>query len=229
MGNKVSQRRQGPPDFQGVGIGDQTIDSAAVGPRPPMSTPRKSQKQVAPAPDEMQKIGYSRENSGVTVDDSSMDPPTPQENLSRKNSVTDVGGSRRGSHLSVGHNSSVMSHNTDIEEDSQQGSINSVVEPNKFDFNLTEGQSRRTLMADCEFECSEITPTLFVGGAKVAGSLEILRKVGIRRIVNCSAGVVPDHFKQSDSFEYMSLNMVDGRDDDITWFVCQVLQFISKG
>ena len=230
MGNKVSQRRPGPNDFQGVGIGDQTIDSAAMGPRPPMSTPRKSQKQVAPAPDETQRIGYSRENSGVTADDASMDPPTPQDNLSRKNSVADMGGSRRGSHHSTGHNSSVMSHNTDMEEDSQHNSISSMVaEQNKFDFSLTEGQSRRTLMADFEFECSEITPTLFVGGAKVAGSLEILRKVGIRRIVNCSAGVVPDHFRQSDSFEYMSLNMVDGRDDDITWFVCQVLQFISKG
>ncbi len=224
MGNKVSSRQGGPDDFAGVGLnGEAVIDSSAMGPRPPMSTPRKSQKQVAPAP-------VSRENSGVTVDDSSMDPPTPQENLSRKNSMTDMGGSRRGSHHSAGHNSSVMSHNTDLEAESQQSSISSLVaEQNKFDFNMTEGQSRRTLMADFEFECSEITPTLFVGGAKVAGSLEILRKVGIRRIVNCSAGVVPDHFRQSDSFEYMSLNMVDGRDDDITWFVCQVLQFISKG
>jgi hypothetical protein len=99
----------------------------------------------------------------------------------------------------------------------------------KFDFNQTEGQSRRALMADFEFECSEILPHLYVGGAKVAGSLETLRRVGIRRIVNCSAGVVPNHFMQSDAFKYMSLNMVDGRDDDITWFVCQVLQFVQAG
>lgn len=29
---------------------------------------------------------------------------------------------------------------------------------NNFDFSMTEGQTRRTLMADCEFECSQVSP-----------------------------------------------------------------------
>jgi hypothetical protein len=36
-----------------------------------------------------------------------------------------------------------------------------------FNFNYTEGQSRRHLMATCDPECSQIIDFLFVGGAKV--------------------------------------------------------------
>jgi hypothetical protein len=39
-----------------------------------------------------------------------------------------------------------------------------------FDFHLTEGQSRRGLMADCEVECSPIFEFLYVSGAAVASS-----------------------------------------------------------
>ena len=36
-----------------------------------------------------------------------------------------------------------------------------------FDHRLTEGQSRRNAMADCESECSEVTEYLYLGGHKV--------------------------------------------------------------
>lgn len=104
------------------------------------------------------------------------------------------------------------------------------------DFSMTEGQQRRTMMADHEFECSEITPFIFVGGAEVAGSYEILKSKNIKRIVNCSASIVDNHFVQNRNmqkgtpeFKYLSLKMVDGRDDDIGWFVCEVLQFLREG
>ena len=128
-----------------------------------------------------------------------------------------------------------------------------------FDFNMTEGQTRRTLMADSEFECTEIFPFLYLAGTKIAGNLEALRSKGITRIVNCCAAAVDSHFltlhqgqtpeaaQNSDvpivdvltqtptetenplEFEYLSLNMVDGRMDDIQWFVCEVLHFIHSG
>jgi hypothetical protein len=41
------------------------------------------------------------------------------------------------------------------------------VDLSKFNFEYTEGQSRRDTIAECEDECSEITSFLFVGGAKV--------------------------------------------------------------
>lgn len=239
MGNKVPSLSRnasaGMNDFQAVGIGDSdsVIETGTVGPRPPVSTPRK--QQVAPEPKD--SIVIPRDTSTADISN----PPTPQRRLSVEGDAIDGDGSRRGSRHNIsrngsqnssklsisGGNSQASSGLTDHELDSNDsGSVNVKI---TFDFSQTEGQSRRALMADYEYDCSEILPLVYVGGAKVAGSLEILRKVGIRRIVNCSAGVVPNHFIQSDAFTYMSLNMVDGRDDDITWFVCQVLKFVETG
>lgn len=49
----------------------------------------------------------------------------------------------------------------------QSGGPSWIVNIDKFNFDYTEGQHRRDLMANCEDECSEITDFLFVGGAKV--------------------------------------------------------------
>mmetsp|Transcript_3157 Transcript_3157/g.4475 ORF Transcript_3157/g.4475 Transcript_3157/m.4475 type:complete len:1125 (-) Transcript_3157:154-3528(-) len=95
-----------------------------------------------------------------------------------------------------------------------------------FDFQLTEGQIRRGRMADCETECSQITKDVYVGGYYVAGKLDVLQQHKITRIVNCSSAVVPNHFIEMEGMKYISLNMVDGRQDDICWFLCEVLQFI---
>lgn len=102
-------------------------------------------------------------------------------------------------------------------------------EENSYDFSVTEGQSRRELMAENEFLCSEILPWLFVGGAKVAESLSSLRKYNIKRVINCSASVIPNFFIGSGEFKYLSLSMIDGRQDDISWFLCEVVQFIFEG
>lgn len=98
-----------------------------------------------------------------------------------------------------------------------------------FNFRLTEGQSRRGLMADCESECSPIFDFLFVGGAQIARSWKTLEEHGITRIINCSAAVVDNHFLNDPKMKYLSLNMVDGRQDDISWFLGDVLQFIMSG
>ena len=52
-------------------------------------------------------------------------------------------------------------------ERSQDNSIHKL-HSESFDFRLTEGQSRRNAMADCETECSQVTDYLFVGGHKVS-------------------------------------------------------------
>jgi predicted protein tyrosine phosphatase len=83
-------------------------------------------------------------------------------------------------------------------------------------------------MADCEYECSEIFDFLYVGGAEIAKSWDILERYGIRRIVNCSASVVENYFQELDNMRYLSLSMVDGRQDDISWFMCDVAQFVLK-
>ena len=96
-----------------------------------------------------------------------------------------------------------------------------------FDFNNTEGQNRRELLASYEEECSMITPFLFVGGFKVANSLEMLKQNNITRVVNCSLAVVDNVFEYDESIQYLSLNMLDGRQDDVSWFVCEVINFIE--
>ena len=98
-----------------------------------------------------------------------------------------------------------------------------------FDFRLTEGQSRRNAMADCETECSKVTDYLFVGGHKVAQSLNIINQHGITQVINCSAAVVCNYFTDIPGMTYLTLNMVDGRQDDVTWFVCEIIKFIIKG
>lgn len=92
----------------------------------------------------------------------------------------------------------------------------------------TESQQRRERMADCEFECSRITSYLFVAGYHIATNREILRRNGITHIINCSAAVVENAFIDDKSLKYLSLSMVDGRQDDISWFLCEVIQFIMK-
>jgi hypothetical protein len=96
-------------------------------------------------------------------------------------------------------------------------------------FELTEGQARRGNFADCEFECSRIRELLYVGGASVAASLFTLRTLNIHRVVNCCGAVVDNIFEDEPGFEYLKLDMVDGREDDILWFVCEVIQFIEMG
>ena len=47
--------------------------------------------------------------------------------------------------------------------------------------------------------------------------------------MNCSASIIEDYFASDPGIQYLSLNMVDGRQDDISWFVCEVIQFVEKG
>jgi predicted protein tyrosine phosphatase len=98
-----------------------------------------------------------------------------------------------------------------------------------FDFRLTEGQSRRNAMADSELECSQILDFFYVAGHKVAESHEKVSESGITQVVNCSAAVVPSYFEHMECMNYLTLNMVDGRQDDISWFLPQVVAFLEKG
>jgi protein-tyrosine phosphatase len=97
------------------------------------------------------------------------------------------------------------------------------------DFDLTEGQMRRDSMLSCENQCSQITRFVYVGGLKVASNLQLLKEKKITRIVNCCLAVTKNHFEHLPEFKYLSLNMVDGKSEDIGWFACQVIQFIVEG
>ena len=91
------------------------------------------------------------------------------------------------------------------------------------------GANRRNAMADCEAVCSCVFEGVFVGGHKIAQSAEVIGSFNITQIVNCSASVVQNYFIDDSNITYLSLNMVDGRQDDITWFMCDVINFVEVG
>ena len=182
--------------------------------------------------------------------------PSDRDALSRMASTDDAGKDGQKGIVSNTHSKweqNAQRQDNFSEEQTQDRSRlqNSAAKPSAspFDFSLTEGQTRRTLMADCELECSEVSPGVFVSGAKVAVDKDMLMRHNIRRIVNCAVSVVPCAFsdeperapaatdihtsrltcQNSKMFTYLALNMVDGRQDDVGWFACQVLQFVQVG
>ena len=126
-------------------------------------------------------------------------------------------------------------------------------------FHLTEGQSRRADLVDYKHECTQITDFLFVSGREVAADRDTLQRNGITRIVNCCSSIAPDSFRgdgntnagdanavsvgsstdidaaalhpaqHPNDIKYLSLNLVDGKEEDITWFVCEVIHFLFEG
>ena len=122
------------------------------------------------------------------------------------------------------HYSTLLSSSTDVAAADIGGSHKS---NSDFNFLLTEGQSRRGLITGCDNVCSEIFDYLFVGGSEVAKSREMLEENRITRIINCSASVVPNYFIRDPKMKYLSLHLVDGRQDDISWFLGDILTFIT--
>ena len=100
---------------------------------------------------------------------------------------------------------------------------------NSSEYDQTEGQMRREGMADCEFECSQVSKYLYLGGQRVAENLELLKEKKITRIINCASAVVPNFHEGYSDIKYLTLNLVDGKVEDISWFVCEVIQFIFEG
>lgn len=92
-----------------------------------------------------------------------------------------------------------------------------------------ESQIRLKGMANYEKDCTEIFKYLFIGGKLVAENYKLLQQENITRIVNCSLGVTPNYHSMKNEMRYLSLNLLDGKEEDISWFVCQVINFIMEG
>lgn len=88
---------------------------------------------------------------------------------------------------------------------------------------------RRDNLADVELECSQISKFVFVSGMKVAANYDLLVELGIKRIINCAPIVARNFHEHTGSFKYLTVNMVDGRMEDVSWFVCEVIHFIKEG
>lgn len=98
--------------------------------------------------------------------------------------------------------------------------------PTKLD-TRTETQQRIEGMNEFELDCTPILDYLYVSGMRVAQNLEMLREKNIQRIINCASGIIPNYFPAH--FTYLSLNLLDGKQEDLSWFICEVIQFILEG
>lgn len=80
-------------------------------------------------------------------------------------------------------------------------------------------------------EISPLTDHLFISGWRPAASLASLQAHKITRIVNCCASFAPNVFSDSlaTPIRYLSLRLVDSKEEDILWFLPQVLHFIDEG
>lgn len=242
MGN-ASPREAGASGFTGVGI------AVPQQPRDGISSPQLPGKvkknisdrkliiddgsTVATASDSW---GGSRSSMDTTTDHSppSISSPTPstrQSSFQGRSGIDDVPGlsDQTNTQHQQPQQQQPQQQPLKITQDGTKPTVAVGATREPFDFNLTEGQSRRAGMADCELECSEITNFLFVGGASIAASWSVLQERGITRVVNCSASVVSNYFIDNPKMTYLSLSMVDGRQDDISWFVAEVIHFIFNG
>jgi dual specificity MAP kinase phosphatase len=83
-------------------------------------------------------------------------------------------------------------------------------------------------MSDSHSECTPVLDYLYVGGEDVATDREILASIGITAVVNCAADQVPSEFSVELGIRYLNLRMVDGNMEDLSWYVCEVIQFIRS-
>ncbi len=45
--------------------------------------------------------------------------------------------------------------------------------------------------------------------------------------MNCCGHVVKNYFENDSNMKYLTLNMMDGGIDDISWFFCEIIHFIE--
>jgi protein-tyrosine phosphatase len=119
--------------------------------------------------------------------------------------------------------------NTNIMETNKALHRNPSLTVGILDFSITESQNQIKSLNNGENKCSQITKFLFVGDKLVAENLGLLENNNITRIINCSSAAVECSFLNNKKYKYLSLNLVDGRGEDLSWFFCEIAQFILQG
>jgi hypothetical protein len=141
----------------------------------------KELKAVVPFPDSERPQSSSRPSSASTQ--SIGHPPS---DIPKNPAISDTFNSTLSNHTYKTYddevrppsgNSGIRNRQQNFPEDSSEGSKSDTGVPNAniqhsfdftgFDFQITEGQSRRNMLAYCDTECSMITEFLFVSGSKV--------------------------------------------------------------
>ncbi len=100
-------------------------------------------------------------------------------------------------------------------------------------------RSRARRLEAAQVGCSELLPFLFISGAESAKSAKVFRMHNITRVINCAASVVSCHFEGAgrsphvakggsyESIQYLSLRMLDGQQEDLSWQLWKAIAFIE--
>jgi protein-tyrosine phosphatase len=89
----------------------------------------------------------------------------------------------------------------------------------------TEERMKREKLEQYRLVCSEILPHVYVSGEDVARSAELLRRHGITHVVNCAGPSMDNLFPEQ--FSYLKLQLHDSKEEDLSWFVYEVVGFIE--
>lgn len=77
-----------------------------------------------------------------------------------------------------------------------------------------------------EYELSKVYDFLYISGSKVAANRDQLLTAGITNIVNCNHLSTPDYFPAD--FEYLSMNLLDSKEENLHCFICRVVRYIDE-
>lgn len=88
-------------------------------------------------------------------------------------------------------------------------------------------QRRREKLAYFEEQCTPVDDGLFVGGDAVAKRWDVLHAHGITHVVNASASVSPNYFRDQ-GIQYLSLKLCDSPNEDLTAVLYDVFDFVEQ-
>lgn len=111
-----------------------------------------------------------------------------------------------------------------VEDVSHNGKNNATVS-NIFRENevMDESEDR---MAQCDKECSQILPYLFLGSRTVAQKLSTLHYCKITHILNCVGSICPESFPND--FSYRTLWLEDKPNEDLSCILYDVFDYIEE-
>jgi len=96
------------------------------------------------------------------------------------------------------------------------------------DHSKSEHQIKVEKLAKADVECTSITPFLFVSGAKIAQDFDCLVRNGITHIINTSGINLENFHESSGQFQYLKLDLLDHRSQDISPFFLTCISFIES-
>eukprot|EP00916_Digyalum_oweni_P017015 GHVL01027897.1.p1 GENE.GHVL01027897.1~~GHVL01027897.1.p1 ORF type:complete len:616 (+),score=189.35 GHVL01027897.1:842-2689(+) len=101
-----------------------------------------------------------------------------------------------------------------------------LVDEDPDEYSLPDHQKKALMLNQYRNICSEIVPSLYMGGAAVAADRELLKKNNISHIINAAGDVCENLFP--DDFEYLTFYVKDAKSEEISVVFYRALEWIDK-